>query len=98
LIFPLGFHAQGQSPTEEGDYVLYNQCDGFHCAEARLDPDGSFAGFFTFMGTPYQDDEYQAWARLPDTDALYERFSDKPTTTMSAHQVMRERLRRQERA
>lgn len=93
----LTFFPQRESPKEEGDYVIYNQCDGFHIVQARVE-DGEFLGF-QFWAQPefITDDSYQAWAKLPGTDALYEAFADKPVNGRSARDVTMERLARQAR-
>lgn len=94
----LEFFPQRESPKEDGgDYLLYNQCDGFHVVQAHV-TDGEFLGF-KFWAQPefIPDDFYQAWAKLPDTDALYEAFADKPANGRSAHDATMERLARQAR-
>lgn len=64
--FTLEFHPASEDPTEEGDYLLYNQCDGFHLASAWIDGD-DFEGFFSFNSHQFPPDAYCAWARLPES-------------------------------
>jgi len=95
VSFSLVFKHQSEQPTEHGDYLIYNQCDGYHLVEARFMPDGSFLGFYDWCGMdPYPDDFYVAWAILPAsaTGGLYERFADKPRDGLSAHEVGQRRL------
>lgn len=75
MTFRTKFRPQRQMPTAKGEYLLYNQCDGFHLATARFNDDRSFAGFFTFMGHRYDEETYQAWALLPSSGSLYLQFS-----------------------
>lgn len=58
----------GINPT--GDYLLYNQCDGYHLAEARWHDNGEFNRFCTFMGETFEEDFYCAWALLPQTSTV----------------------------
>jgi hypothetical protein len=95
MLFHLHFLPQATAPQTPGKFLLWNQCDGYHHAEARFFEDGSFRGFFTFMGDEFPADTYQAWARLPDTACLYEQFGDKPRDGMSAHEVTLDRIKRQ---
>ncbi len=94
---PLDFKPQAETPTTSGDYILYNQCDGYHIAEAMFErhDGGKFMGFFSFMGHEYEPDTYQAWALLPDTAKLYELFADKPRDGLSANDVALDRIKRQ---
>lgn len=64
----LEFHPAGERPTEEGDYVLFNSCDGYHIAEAFFD-EGEFVCFHFFFAEEVPEDAYCAWAKLPDTTA-----------------------------
>jgi hypothetical protein len=77
MNFNLDFYPQAKVPIVHGEYLLYNQCDGYHQAAARFDEAGTFIGFFSFMGHEYEPDTYQAFARLPDTQCLYELFGVK---------------------
>ena len=95
--FCLEFHHQSEKPTDEGTYVLYNQCDGFHIAECWL-YDGKFEYFNWFAGERISEDFYAAWAKLPDSLLLYRAFADEPTDTKSAHAVCIERLESQREA
>lgn len=63
--FALNFFPSVQDPTEEGDYLLYNQCDGYHLATAYFD-DG-FDCFMSWGGGVIQTACYQAWAKLPES-------------------------------
>lgn len=96
MKFDLVFHHQSIAPTEAGEYLLYNQCDGYHWAEAYFFNDGSFNAFFTFMHEEFSPDTYQAWAKLPSARVLYEKFADKPVGNLSAHDVAMARLARQQ--
>jgi hypothetical protein len=88
LSFNLEFRPQRERPTEEGDYLLYNQCDGFHLVQWCDEME-----FHAFDGTPILDDWFQAWAKLPVTHAgLYDVFADKPVGGKSARDVTMERL------
>ncbi len=71
----LDFRPASEPPTEEGDYVLYNQCDGYHVAGARF-YGNEFDGF-CFFGEfdPEPKDCYQAWEKLPAPSVLYAEFS-----------------------
>lgn len=99
MKFDLVFHHQSIQPTERGDYLLYNQCDGFHRAEAGFSDDGSFEYFYEWIPTgisTFEAEHYQAWAKLPDSLDLYDAFADKPTDTLSAYDVTMARLAKQE--
>ena len=73
--FPLVFHPASEEPIEAGDYVLFNQCDGFHLAELILTDNGKPDGFaFAADGSYVLRRFYQAWAKLPDTSTLYACF------------------------
>lgn len=37
MDFNLNFRPASETPTEPGDYLLYNQCDGYHVVEAWFD-------------------------------------------------------------
>jgi len=77
-LFALQFHPVGTDPAEEGDYLLYNQCDGFHLASAWFD-DGGFMGFFNFSSYEIPPDCYRAWAMLPTShETLFNLFAKKP--------------------
>ena len=78
MKFDLDFRPVSEEPTEPGDYLLYNQCDGYHIAEAHFDDD-EFDAFYSFACTcRYGTDFYRAWAKLPDTiKTLYELFAKK---------------------
>ncbi|MEN6540874.1 MAG: hypothetical protein ABFC67_14800 [Mizugakiibacter sp.] len=65
-------------PTVEGDYLLYNQCDGYHIAEARKDDDGEIEFYFFGSGMPVSRESYCAWAMLPDTQDMFPLFARKP--------------------
>jgi hypothetical protein len=65
----LAFYAAPWLPGSPGDYILFNQCDGYHIAEARFDS-REFLGFFTFMGSEFEAGTYHAWAKLPDSLGL----------------------------
>lgn len=67
MKFDLEFLPNTQTPTEPGDYVLYNQCDGYHIVEASFADDGAFEGFYFFGGRTVGDDFYRAWAKLPES-------------------------------
>jgi len=75
----LNFKAASVDPIDDGDvfgeYLLYNQCDGYHIAYAHF-AEGVFDGFRNFLGTcSYERDFYAAWAKLPDcNDVLYPAF------------------------
>lgn len=73
--FELEFHPVSEEPTEPGDYVIYNQCDGLHIVEAWFDG-GEFIDFWEFAA-PHAvgRDFYRAWAKLPDSMELYKVFS-----------------------
>lgn len=74
--FQLQFFPADQSPTEEGDYILYNQCDGYHFATAYF-CDG-FDCFMTWNGGVYEPDWYCAWAKLPESHTdLFNLFAKK---------------------
>lgn len=61
------------------DYLLWNQCDGFHIASlAMFDDDGKFLHFADFMGTEtWGPDEFQAWAPLPEVGDFAHRGLDR---------------------
>lgn len=82
--FDLTFHPNTTSPTDEGWYLLYNQCDGYHLAEATFDDTGEFDCFWNSWegknssGMHYGTEMYCAWAKLPDTlKDLYDTFARK---------------------
>jgi hypothetical protein len=78
--WPLEFHPSTETPTERGDYLLYNQCDGYHIAEywdGQREQHGIEPGF-RFFAAPgiVGPDFYSAWAKLPNTlTDLYPRFA-----------------------
>lgn len=72
--FVLDWHPNTVKPWQEGDYILYNRCDGFHIVESSIDEDGEVCGFHFFGGEPADTDFYQAWALLPATAWLYRKF------------------------
>jgi hypothetical protein len=77
LNFDLEFHQASEEPTEPGDYLLYNQCDGYHVAEAWF-PEGEFCGFYFWPHDHVSPNFYCAWAKLPDTvKTLYDVFAKK---------------------
>jgi hypothetical protein len=60
------------------EYLLWNQCDGFHIASLALFDDGKFVGFSHFMGSPtWSPDEFQAWAPLPEVGDFAYRALDR---------------------
>ena len=69
------------APRKDGCYLhsalLFNQCDGYHHVFARFDgDDGEFMGFYDWCGTePYTPKFFCAWAILPDTVHLHEKFA-----------------------
>lgn len=76
-VFRLEFHPASEHPTEEGDYALYNQCDGYNLASAWFDADG-FMGFYTFSSYHIPTDGYCAWAMLPESHTkLFDLFAEK---------------------
>lgn len=87
MKFELDFRPASETPTEPGDYLLYNQCDGYHVVEAWFE-EGQFLGFYSFASTsPYDTDFYCAWALLPDTiKTLYDAFAKKPSVTATEDQ------------
>lgn len=93
----LNFKYQSEVPTKRGKYILYNQCDGFHFAQAMFDESGKFSCFYTLFPETqvFSNHFYQAWALLIDTKFLYEIFGDHPTSDRSAYQVTLERLGQQ---
>ncbi len=70
----LDFRPVSEDPTEEGDYVIYNQCDGYHIVESHFE-DGEFVDFYFWPFKPVGKDFYRAWAKLPEASALYGEFS-----------------------
>lgn len=73
----LEFFPANVEPTEEGDYLLFNQCDGYHIVEAWI-VDGVFAGFYFFANPqPVSREFYRAWAKLPCTQRMFEAFAKK---------------------
>jgi transcriptional regulator with XRE-family HTH domain len=79
-FFPTSTNPVGK-PYSQEDYLLYNQCDGFHIAYASFDEDG-FQGFTNWLGTVrYESDFYEAWAKLPDcNEALFPIFGRRPAS------------------
>ncbi len=75
MKFDLDFRPASEVPTVEGDYVLYNQCDGYHVVEAWFD-EGEFCGFYFFANPKaVSKDFYCAWAPLPKCNSLYDAFA-----------------------
>lgn len=77
LNWMLEWHPASEEPTQEGDYLLYNECDGYHVAECLFEEDGTPNGFTFFAdggSYPVTRDFYEAWARLPNTKLLYGYF------------------------
>lgn len=76
--FELDFRPASEDPTTPGDYLLYNQCDGYHVVEAWF-TDGEFVGFWPFAASkPVSKDFYRAWALLPDsTNTMFVAFGKK---------------------
>ena len=74
VSFHLEWHPASEDATTEGDYLLYNPCDGFHVAEIVFLDDGQPDGFIFFGGGDVGRDFYKAWAKLPDTNFLYGHF------------------------
>lgn len=80
MNFHLEFRSVGNVPTRAlngRSFLLYNQCDGYHIAEAMFAGDGKFQHFHFFArGEAIEDDFYVAWAVLPDTlGRLYPHFA-----------------------
>ena len=74
VSFLLEWHPAHEDATTEGDYLLYNPCDGFHVAELVFLDDGQPDGFVFFGDGDVGRDFYKAWAKLPDTNFLYGHF------------------------
>ena len=74
VSFALVWHPNTMAPLVEGDYILYNRCDGFHIVESTLDDNGDVVGFHFFAGKEVARDFYTAWALLPTTAFLYRTF------------------------
>lgn len=77
----LVFHPASEKPVKPSTgstglgYLLYNRCDGFHVVSAIWFEDGEFCAFQGFMGRPWLDGDYNAWAELPDCNVeAYEKF------------------------
>lgn len=78
MKFDLDFHPASEEPTQPGDYLLYNQCDGYHIAEAWFD-DGCFTCFHHWSHGVVPKNFYRAWALLPDSvKTMYDLFAKKP--------------------
>jgi hypothetical protein len=78
MKFNLDFHPASDEPTDPGDYLLFNQCDGYHIAEAWFEENGEFISFAWFAGGLVSKSFYRAWALLPDTvKTLYDVFAEK---------------------
>ena len=79
MKFDLDFRPASETPTKPGNYLLYNQCDGYHVVEAWFSEDGEFEGFWFFAASrPVSKDFYCAWARLPDAaKTLHDVFAKK---------------------
>lgn len=78
MKFELDFRPASEMPKQPGDYLLYNQCDGYHIAEAHFD-DGEFDAFYSFAcAHRYSKDFYCAWALLPDSvKTMHDAFAKK---------------------
>lgn len=89
--FDLKFHPASDKPTEPGDYLLYNQCDGYHVAKAWFGDNGEFVGFWFFAASrPIPEDFYCAWALLPDgVKTMYDAFAKKEHVQITAPQQIR---------
>ena len=69
-VYPKSF-----CPSLEGDYIIFNPCDGYHVVQG-VEVDGKII-FQEFGGREVADDFYVAWARLPTTELMYELFAKK---------------------
>lgn len=77
--FRLHFRFYREDPTEEGDYLLYNQCDGYHLVSAAFE-DGEFLGFYSWGGGLVDRNHFRAWAKLPVShEDLFNIFSKEAT-------------------
>ena len=74
MKFHLKFYKSTITPTCVGEYLLYNRCDGFHIAEAKFDDEKNFMGFFRLPNLEFDHDTYHAWAVLPESTRLFEKF------------------------
>ena len=75
----LKWHSADETPPQEGDYILFNQCDGYHLVEAWFGEANVFEGFYRF-GSVYKfpREAYCAWALLPDTvTTMFQRFVEE---------------------
>lgn len=76
LLCSLEFHPASETPTTEGQYLIYNQCDGLHIVHADFDGEG-FVGFKPWMEIHVSDDFYCAWALLPESSTtLFDAFAE----------------------
>ncbi len=77
--FNLIWHPVGEEPDSPGDYILYNQCDGYHIVEGHFYADtGEFDEFRFFAGPSVTKDFYRAWAKLPEGHTtMYDLFAKK---------------------
>jgi len=83
VVITLEFHANTEPPSntqgddvEHCEFVLWNQCDGFHLAYRAMYDDGQFICFEDFTGrSTWNPGDFQAWARLPEVNSsLYEKL------------------------
>lgn len=71
--------------AEDNEYLLLNQCDGYHLATAMFDDQGAFECFHVFGTNIYSDgDFYCAWAKLPDAVKSLQPIFVKTTACSSA--------------
>ncbi|MDO8415504.1 MAG: hypothetical protein Q7S87_04765 [Agitococcus sp.] len=78
-LLTLNFRPTSEKPTADGDYIIYNQCDGYHVVSAWI-IDGEFEGFHFFADKKtIPEDWYCAWALLPcpNDSGLFEKFARK---------------------
>jgi hypothetical protein len=73
------FKHWNEKPVYKGKYqadcLLLNKCDGWHEAFIAFDEDG-FVGFQDFVGNGYIPGVFfVAWAELPDSNEIAERFN-----------------------
>jgi hypothetical protein len=77
MKFELDFRPASETPTEPGDYIIYNQCDGYHIVEAWFEG-GIFLSFAVFAGEIVSKSFYRAWAKLPESHTtMYAAFAKK---------------------
>ena len=78
-LLTLNFRPTSEKPTADGDYIIYNQYDGYHIVRARI-IDGEFNGFHYFTGSKtIPNAAYCAWALLPcpNDSGLFAKFARK---------------------